>query len=269
MKNAICPCGSARYTTVFSGTYRRMGDDSYDFEVAECCVCGLRRTMPPPSDVVYKSGQAHSSEREVGAAPWSAPILDAIKTRVPGGRLLDVGCNVGDLVALALEAGFDAQGIDLDPRAIAAGRQAGRPVQVGSLDSQSGTFDAVVMNHVLEHVVDLPRLLSSLQRALGETGLAFIYVPNYTGLLPRIMGDSWIGWLPMEHVWQFSPASFRRSVETLSSLRVVELATNGVIEPPSQGVKGVLKRAVAVLSTATGQGDEIAAVLATPLAGSA
>jgi 2-polyprenyl-3-methyl-5-hydroxy-6-metoxy-1,4-benzoquinol methylase len=183
-----------------------------------------------------------------------------VKAVVPEGRFLDVGCNNGDVVASALTAGFDAEGIDIDPAAVAVGEAAGLPVRVAQLEEVDGEFDAVLLNHVLEHVPDPPGTLASIARVLAPTGRCFVYVPNHRGLVARMMGENWSGWLPDEHVWHFSAASFRAIIRA-SPLKVSRLTTRGVIEPV-HGNRALAKRLVIGFSQRVSWGDQIEAVLA-------
>jgi hypothetical protein len=118
------------------------------------------------------------------------------------------------------------------------------------------------VNHVLEHVLDLRGALASIARVLAADGRCFVYVPNHRGLVARIMRENWSGWLPNEHVWHFTPATFRSTVAA-SALEIRSLTTKGVIEPV-QGNHGLAKRLVIGLSRAVSWGDQIEAVLARP-----
>ena len=70
-----------------------------------------------------------------------------------GGKLLDVGCSIGTLVAEANILGFTASGVDLDSNAIEIGIQLGRPVSHKDLNSfPDSSFDVIVLQHTLEHV---------------------------------------------------------------------------------------------------------------------
>ena len=255
-----CACGAKSYRGVMSGTYRRRHRRAFRFTVIECRRCGLRRSWPVPSLEVYEQGDAHSSARPSNTAVWSEAIVRDVKSLVREGRLLDVGCNNGDTVAAALRAGFEAEGIDIDPAAIAVGEAAGLPVRVARLEEVEGRFDAILLNHVLEHIVDVRAALASIARLLARNGCCFVYVPNHRGLVPRLMREDWSGWLPSEHVWHFSPATFR-SIVAGSAVQTMRLTTRGVIEPV-QGNHARAKRLVIGFSRAVSWGDQIEAVLA-------
>jgi SAM-dependent methyltransferase len=229
----LCACGAAIYTPVLSGRHDRLLVEDYRFDVVRCDACALARTLPVPDPAQYDDGYSQTTVNGRFAGPTEdrhSPLIAAwIAERARGPRLLDVGCHVGNLVVAAAELGLDAEGIDLDPLATAEARRIGRPVLTGPLDSATGRYHGISMIHVLEHVLDLGAFLAAAERVLEPGGRLFILSPNYRGLLPRLMGERWMGWFPSQHVWHFTPATFRRTVEGVSGFRVVSCTTRGVI----------------------------------------
>lgn len=256
---------------MLSGAYHRAPEASsataYHFSIAECLSCRLVRTLPPPDPCRHEHGYArYGPKTGAGIAPdtWSKPIAAFLRVHAPGRRLIDVGCSQGTLVAAALDQGFDARGIDVDPVAIAAGQQLGRPVSVRSLGEIEETYDVAVLNHVLEHVNDLVGFLSSLSRILSPDGRVFMFVPYFRGLVPRLMTTNWIGWDPTEHVWHFTPETLERTVRNGTGFKMLSYTTKGAIEPPSTGLRGCVKRAVQWTSQQVGWGDQIEAIFIRP-----
>jgi SAM-dependent methyltransferase len=265
-----CACGATDYEAVLTGAYDRLLAREYAFEIVRCARCGLARTLPVPDEQQYAVGYFLTTDggRFVGATEdaWSEGIARYVRRRVGGSRLIDVGCNVGNLVAAATAEGYDAVGIDPDVVATAEGRRLGRDVRACSLqDVEERPFDVAVANHVCEHVVDVRGFFANLENALQPGAHAFILVPHYLGLMPRLMRAHWMGWAPSQHVWHFTPQTLRNVVERASGLRLVECTTRGVIEPPSTGPKGRVKAAAAALSRRGGWGDQIEALFQMPL----
>lgn len=260
-----CVCGSRMYRTRIEGSFDRVGLRGFAFRVAECTACGLARTLPPPDASQYVDGYAQTTAngRFTGSGEdgWSRRRAAWIAARAPQGRLLDVGCNSGNLVAAASELGFEADGIDVDPIATGFGRGLGRRLRTAAVEDVEGPYDVVVLSHVLEHLDDPAHMLRHVARLLRPGGRAFVFVPNRKGVLPRLMRERWMGWVPSEHVWHFTPETLSRTVEESSPLRVESCETRGRIEPPSSGLKGVAKAAVAAAASRAGRGDEIEAVL--------
>ena len=113
---------------------------------------------------------------------------------VPNGRFLDVGCGLGDMVALMQRAGMDARGIDPSPRAVEIAREAGRNVELGYLLDRrypDAEFDSISMYHSLEHTPQPLAVLRECARILRPGGELTIAVPNIEALNARLFGRQW------------------------------------------------------------------------------
>lgn len=86
-----------------------------------------------------------------------------------GGRLLHVAPE--PCLTARLKKIFEYISIDLD------GLRAMMPMDISQLSFPDGYFDAIVCNHVLEHVPDDRKALSELYRVLKPGGWASIQVP--------------------------------------------------------------------------------------------
>ena len=125
-----------------------------------------------------------------------------------GGRLLEVGCGGGDSLALLQELGWDAEGVDFDPEAVANARAKGLRVRQGDLAGQgypSSSFDAVIASHVIEHVPDPEALLVEALRVLRPGGTLVLYTPNAASLGRRHYREDWRGLEPPRHLHVFTP----------------------------------------------------------------
>jgi SAM-dependent methyltransferase len=133
----------------------------------------------------------------------------------PGGRLLDVGSGNGLFLAQMRELGWNAEGVEPDPAAVATTREAGLRVTEGLLADiddadRAGTFDAVTLSHVIEHMHEPARELAHIRRLLGPGGLLWIATPNLDALGYRKFGRDWLGLDPPRHLVLFTPASLDR-----------------------------------------------------------
>lgn len=112
-----------------------------------------------------------------------ASILRQLERRVGAGRrrLLDVGAHAGRFLHLATRAGWEAEGIELNPRTAAyAAAHAGVPVhQVNAAALAAGgrRYDAVVMTDVLEHIPVPLDILFTLVSLLDRGGIIAVKVP--------------------------------------------------------------------------------------------
>lgn len=129
----------------------------------------------------------------------------------PGARLLDVGCGNGDYLDFARAVGWSVVGVDFDPKAVSKARSRGLNVHDGSvedlLSENRGTFDAITLSHVIEHVHDPKRLLGNCYDLLKPDGLLWIETPNIDSYGHRIYGRNWRGLEPPRHLALFTSNS--------------------------------------------------------------
>lgn len=96
------------------------------------------------------------------------------------GRILDVGCGIGDF--LACHPG--AVGVDVNTYAVDWCRKRGldaRLMMENNLPFEDGSFDSVVLDNVLEHLSDPSSLLSEIRRVLTPGGRVLVGVPGTLG----------------------------------------------------------------------------------------
>ena len=210
-----CPaCGGGTWTPVIEVSTAH---------VLRCGRCGLGRTDPPPAeangrerfvdDPAYFRGAIEQPKdrwwRRFNDAPLAA--LAAAGAR-PGLTLLDVGANVGYLVAAARARGYRARGLDGPPAAVAVGRAAhgvdlvcARIEDTGVVAAESE--DVVVLNHVLEHLPEPAAVLRCVREWLRPGGFLLIGVPNFASPIARRTGARWNGLVAEQHLWHFTPAA--------------------------------------------------------------
>jgi SAM-dependent methyltransferase len=106
-----------------------------------------------------------------------------VLARVGPGRLLDLGCGLGDGSARFLDATRSVVGLDYEP---AAARDASREhpglLTVCSdgarLALQTASFDWVCSSHLIEHFTDPEPHAAEIARVLTDAGSACIITPN-------------------------------------------------------------------------------------------
>ncbi|MCX5617949.1 methionine biosynthesis protein MetW [Bombella sp. TMW 2.2543] len=121
----------------------------------------------------------------------------------PHSRVLDIGCGDGSLIGyLSQEKGCDAQGIELDMKAVTQSVAHGLPVMHGDADTvladyPDDTFDYVVLQRTLQ-AVEYPRDVLRHMLRIGRSAL--VSFPNFGHWRLR-----WhllrTGRMPMTSVW--------------------------------------------------------------------
>lgn len=150
----------------------------------------------------------------------------------PGGTVLDVGCGNGSSLRSLERKGWRGIGIDFDEVAIKVAREQGIEAHAGDLISQkfpSESFDAIMMNHVIEHVPSPALLLRECQRILKKDGILVAITPNAGSRGHHKYGKDWRGFEP-DHLQIFTTRSLAavgtgaefREVRSFSSLQGVE-----------------------------------------------
>lgn len=124
-----------------------------------------------------------------------------------GRRLLDVGCGNGEFLHCASALGWDAEGIDLDSRAIAAASSIGCRAWKGDLDDSrlmQGSYEQITMSHVIEHVASPRVQLHRCFDLLAPGGRLWLETPNVDSLGHSIFGAAWRGLEPPRHLVLFN-----------------------------------------------------------------
>ena len=136
--------------------------------------------------------------------------LMGLKEAEPG-RVLDIGCGNGGRLARLQALGWRVEGQELDPVSAAIAQEAlASPVFVGPLTAANfaeNTFDAVISNHVIEHVHDAKALLTEAYRILKPGGILTVVTPNAGSLGHRVFQQHWMGLDPPRHLRIFSNQS--------------------------------------------------------------
>jgi SAM-dependent methyltransferase len=199
------------------------------FRMVRCDTCGLVYLNPRPTpnallalyaDYHTRFGQDETTwDRLMHRVFREVEDLLCASVRDPGQkRLLDVGCGFGGFVAAMRRRGWDVEGLDPSPTAVAAARAMARQVRLGTLgalQNARGKYDAITMFYVLEHLPDPLGALCTVWRLLGPGGILVLRVPHTTPIV-RLLAPFGAGgslYDPPFHLYDFSPAVLRVMLE--------------------------------------------------------
>jgi SAM-dependent methyltransferase/4-amino-4-deoxy-L-arabinose transferase-like glycosyltransferase len=191
------------------------------FEIDRCHACGLVRTVPqPPSSQLgryYPPGYYGLNQRYPRPLEWLLERLYAARARAFSsaagggpGRVVDIGCGRGQLLNQLRALGWKTTGTELSEESARYARDVlGLDVRVGEIQELSleGSYDLVIMWHVLEHVRDPGRALQEVARILAPGGVVVVAVPNFSSWEARLGRSGWFHLDVPRHLNHFTPSS--------------------------------------------------------------
>ena len=190
------------------------------FEIHECLKCGLLFTEPRPKpDEIgkyYQSDEYYShKENKKGFIPRIYESVKKVNLKrkvsmatagLQVGKMLEIGCGVGDFIQEMEEKGWDCTGIEpsKDAKTIAEKRVNARlydPEEISTLPDES--FDLITMWHVLEHVDDLKDEIQQLQKLLKKGGRLVLALPNFKSHDAQYYKEYWAAYDVPRHLNHF------------------------------------------------------------------
>lgn len=156
-----------------------------------------------------QSYYTHNEEYAEFLANWDAAFYakyaDTLKPGRPGGKALDVGCGVGQVVARLSEAGCQAYGVDVSEPSIARAKKFCARCEVydgGRLPFADNYFDSAGALNVLEHVDQPEAFIAEVVRVVAPGGKVVISSPNFMRAVgikdyhPKMrgLGNKWKNW---------------------------------------------------------------------------
>lgn len=214
-------CGDSRRTRVVGPLGSVYSETEYSIE--SCAACGLEMTVPTPTaeelSHIYRDRYAYEAhalivrEKRVRARRNAERLVRHGQVR----SAVEVGCMHGDLLEELNRRGILARGVEPSEAAVENCRARGLDVAQGTLEDftreEGPPPDAVVMSHVLEHVLHPLQELERLAGRLTHGGVLLINVPNARARSRRLLGKAWGWWQVPVHVHHFDARSLSRLLE--------------------------------------------------------
>ena len=150
-----------------------------------------------------------------------------------GGRLLDIGCGLGEFLFLARELyGYEVAGIDFNERSVKVAKELYGIQQVacGAWPDAAGeiaerSFDRATMLHVVEHLNDPVGAIRSAATSLKPEGLLCVAVPAVWRKPAVFSGELD---LPPHHLTLWSESALANAFE-FAGLKPVWLAQSPIV----------------------------------------
>ena len=182
----------------------------------KCDSCGQIYTYTFPESFLKKVAEPQQEDEELEDnlcmqpkphfLPLFGDILKKTASYTSGRKLLDVGVGGGELIAAALELGFDVEGVEISKRQVQEIKKMLR-VEIHCTDfldfNSSNQFDIITMGDVIEHVKDPIAAIEKAKTLLAENGVLWLSTPNFESGFSRIMGFRDPMWCEPYHITYF------------------------------------------------------------------
>ncbi|MBI2589448.1 class I SAM-dependent methyltransferase [Candidatus Berkelbacteria bacterium] len=195
-----------------------------EFTYVTCQVCNLHYLNPQPTleilvneyytDDAYFSWYydgGYTAQEEAMLASYRQTVREIVyEAGIQKGQLLDIGCGSGYLMVVARELGFEVEGIEPGKSVAEHGhKKFGLKIHIAPLEEVKlapESYDLVVIESTLEHMLDPFDTLKRIARILRPGGVVFIKVPNANvTLTSRAVRASEIEENTPFHTYYFTP----------------------------------------------------------------
>lgn len=187
-----CFCGSDQYLMVAAGP---------TVPVIACAECGLMRqgfslgTNRRPF-VSYTGGEERfyrqRQDKEAAQLADFLKIVPQLETLLHGkGRLLEIGCAMGSLLHEIRKLGWEVTGVEPEERTCDIARNKYGLNVINSTFEQAeikeGSFDTVLLLHVIEHLPDPNKGLVQIARFIRPGGFLVLETPRFDTLSFKLL----------------------------------------------------------------------------------
>jgi len=176
--------------------------------LVRCRRCGLAYVDPQPSDEALAA--------VYGEDYFTTPTHAGEPSYIENREGLE-GFFLGYLLHVAERRGWTAVGLELSDFAARYAREHfSVDIRVARLEDaglEAGSFDAVVMRDVLEHVRDPRGFLQAARHVLRPDGILALSMPNFASLNALLGGPAWRHLHPEQHLFQFAPRTIDRLLD--------------------------------------------------------
>jgi len=228
-------------------------ENSHGSELFVCGACDLHFWHPArmPDGAWYERAYQGRDRTAMPLEPGHRFFLSDAK-RPKSGRLLDLGCGVGNFLAAARDAGFEVTGVEVNRNAAQFAREHYRLDRVFAMQPEEfrdacvdGKFDVVTFFEVLEHQEDPRGFLRYAMECMKDEGYVALSVPNRNRWKKGVETLDY----PPNHLTRWSPTALRSFLERAGfevlSLREEPLGIGRAAQVMSAGLRTRLVSRVA------------------------
>ena len=181
-----CPlCKSKNVVLWHDGTR-----DDKTAKVYKCKKCGLifvSSYFEPDviCDKMYVEGGMHTNnddymtieERKAVYIEEDERRADDVKSYLMGKNVLDFGCSYGGFLDAAVKYANSVVGCEIEQEAVEYCKERGYSI-LEDIDENCDCYDAIVMSHVIEHLINPEKYLERIVKHISKDGYLILEFPN-------------------------------------------------------------------------------------------
>jgi len=220
---AACPmCGGAEHALLYS--IERA-------DIHHCHGCGFVFALNCNDDAsdesYYETLGGYERFIEAKRPEWER-LFRNLGRHADGRRLLEIGCARGYALALARQMGWLPYGVEVSGEDAAFARSRfGLAVHHGTVETcpfEPGSFGAIIMWSVIEHIADPRSALHACRDLLRPAGVISIHTCNVGSTVASELGDRWSMFNLHGHLSFFNCATLAAAVEE-AGFTIIEMKT--------------------------------------------
>ena len=146
-------------------------------------------------------------------------LMHEVNKYKQGGRILDIGCNRGFILANAAAWGWDSYGVEIVPWQTKLVEKE-FPVKIFNTrlrevapPFEDGFFDAITMIDIIEHFHEPVEDMKEVHRILKEDGFLLINTPDIGSAFAKVSGYDWMFNKPEEHLYLYDKSTLKKLLD--------------------------------------------------------
>lgn len=223
-------CDSDNCIAIHQSPIKQEGDNHYTYLITDsslrpldrifkCADCGLVFAVPAGElkrlhsayvNMVDKRYIEEEQGRRVSACSILIKLDKLKRDRNSSSRLLDIGCGTGILLDEARKMGWETCGVEVSKWAAQYAKEKfNLKIHNTTLEEvklSACSFDAVIMQDVIEHLVNPRQALTKIRKILKPDGILYINTPDIKSISSRLLKTKWWG-MNSFHLYYFSKKS--------------------------------------------------------------
>ena len=184
-----------------------------------CTDCGLVQLNPRFNQQSYNDWYGHlymNLWEETSKLDYTFELVTKFKPKYsllkkylkPKSKILEIGCNSGEVLNFLNKEGHKVYGVDYHKQAInlATKLTPKGTFYIGgieTLDQHKNTFDCIYMNDLLEHIVNPIIYIKNIKELLSSAGIIFVSIPGFRSWIKYKKGNI-LTTIQFAHIYYYS-----------------------------------------------------------------